>query len=361
MGELVKIESFSREIALAESIEELSQLNIKGELMAEMARKLEIPLHGQNELGRTRIELSKKLREIIEQKFPHKGRGINQYNKELSSKDGNLAMKDAGIDKHTSSDAKVIKEEDELVNEVMKEIEEKGEVITPKKVASETRKKKKEQKKEQRKEEYKKQSETFNDDNIKIFHAKFQEHQENFPDDSVDLILTDPPYPKDFLPLWQDLFSVASRVLKPSAFLVAYSGQLYLDEIFRMENELIYYWTANIVFSKKPLIHARNVINEWKPILIFQKPPFKKISDTISDTISFNYSERDMHEKNWGQTIKPFEFLIDKFSNPGDLVFEPFAGTGTTLLAAKRMKRICIGTEIEEEYIDLIKGRLNEE
>ena len=358
MGELVKIESFRRDIAVAESIEELSQLNIKGELMAEMARKLEIPFQGQNELGRTRIELSKKLRDIIERKFPKGGDRGNQY---TGGKFQSSELASSGIDKHTSSDAKIIKEEEELVDEVMSEIEEKGEVITPKKVASETRKKKKEQEKEQRKEEYKKQSETFNDDDIKIFHVKFQDYQENFSDDSVDLILTDPPYPKDFLPLWQDLFSVASRVLKPSAFLVAYSGQLYLDEIFRMENELIYYWTANIVFSKKPLIHARNVINEWKPILIFQKPPFKKISDTISDTISFNYSERDMHEKNWGQTIKPFEFLIDKFSNPGDLVFEPFAGTGTTLLAAKRMKRICIGTEIEEEYIDLIKGRLNEE
>jgi len=351
MGELAKIDSFRGDIAVAESIEELSQLNVKGELMAEMAKKLGIPLKGQNELGRTRIELSKKLREVIEQKFPHGG------DRKSSSKDGNL-KKDMDIDKHTSSDTKVINEENELVDEVMKEIEEKGEVITPKKVASETRKKKKEKEKAEKIKKLRKQSKAFNNDYIKIIHADFREYSKSIENNSIDLILTDPPYPAKYLDLWGDLFHIANRILKPSSFLICYSGQMYLDKIFRMENELIYYWTANIVFSKKPLIYGRNIINEWKPILIFQKLPFKKISDTISDTISFDYSERDMHEKNWGQTIKPFEFLINKFSEPGDLIFEPFAGTGTTLISAKNMKRKCIGTENKNEYIDLIKGRL---
>lgn len=351
MSELVKIESFRREIAISETIEELSQLNIKGELMSEMAKKLDIPLQGQNELGRTRIELSKKLREVIEVKFPH-GRP------KKSCEDGNLKMKESGIDEHTSSDAKIIKEEEELVKEVMDEIEEKGEVITPKKVASETRKKKKQIEKEQKINKFKEASVGYLSDDIIIDNSDFRDYPLN--DESIDLILTDPPYPGEYLNLWQDLFYIADRILKPSSFLICYSGQMYLDKIFMMENHLNYYWTANIIFSQKPLIHGRNIINEWKPILIFQKTPFKKISDTISDTISFDYSERDMHNENWGQTIKPFEFLIEKFSLPGDLIFEPFAGTGTTLIAAKNMKRRCIGTEINKEYIDLIKGRLNE-
>jgi 16S rRNA G966 N2-methylase RsmD len=220
----------------------------------------------------------------------------------------------------------------------------------------------KESQKEERLNEYIEKSKDFDERDIDIFHEDFYKYaNSNIKDNSIDAIITDPPYPGEFLYLWEQLFEVSARVLKPSSFLICYSGQMYLDKIFRMKNDLIYYWTANIIFTQKPLISGRNIINEWKPILIFQKPPFKKISDTISDTISFDYSERDLHDKNWGQTIAPFEFLINRFSNPGDLLFEPFAGTGTTLIACKRTKRKCIGTEISDEYIDLIKGRIVDE
>lgn len=219
-----------------------------------------------------------------------------------------------------------------------------------------------ESRKEDRLQKYIEIAKTFDERDIDIFHDDFYKYaNSNVKDNSIDAIITDPPYPGEFLYLWEQLFEVSARVLKPSSFLICYSGQMYLDKIFRMKNDLIYYWTANIIFTQKPLISGRNIINEWKPILIFQKPPFKKISDTISDTISFDYSERDLHDKNWGQTIAPFEFLINRFSNPGDLLFEPFAGTGTTLIACKRTKRKCIGTEISDEYIDLIKGRIVDE
>jgi len=133
MGELAKIESFRRELAIAESIEELQILNIKGELLAEMAKKLDIPLKGQNELGRTRIDLTKKLRIVIEDKFPHGG------DRKSSSEKSNLK---SFMTPDDSSDAKIIKEEEILADEVMDEIEKQDEVITPKKVAGEIRRRK---------------------------------------------------------------------------------------------------------------------------------------------------------------------------------------------------------------------------
>ena len=134
---------------------------------------------------------------------------------------------------------------------------------------------------------------------------------------------------------------------------------MYLDKIFQFANEagLDYYWMINIEFTKKPLVHGRKVLNEWKPILVFQNG-LKQHDKVFSDKIKMSYNERELHDLNWGQTVEPFEFLLDRFSNEMDLVFEPFAGTGTTLVACKNKKRRCIGTEIEEKYIDLIKGRL---
>jgi len=219
----------------------------------------------------------------------------------------------------------------------------------------------KQKEKETKKEHIKKLSVDFKEETIKIFNQDFREYaKNNIQDNSIDLILTDPPYPKEYLDLWCDLFSIAKKILKPHAFLVAYTGQMYLDEIFRMalESGLNYYWIMNIEFIKKPLVHGRNVLNAWKPILVFQNG-LKKKDGAFSDKIAVSYTEdREMHNENWGQTLEPFEILLDRFSKPNDLIFEPFAGTGTTLVACKNKSRQCIGCETEEDYIDLIKGRL---
>jgi hypothetical protein len=216
----------------------------------------------------------------------------------------------------------------------------------------------KENKKKERKNKYEEKSKFFKSDDIKIFNQDFYEYSKNIDDNSIDLIITDPPYPKEFLPQWEKMFEVANKILKPSKFLICYANHQNLNEIFKLKNELIYYWIFKIDFTMKPIAKGRNIIATWKPILLFQKPPFKKIEDTIEDTIKFDYTERDLHDKNWGQTIAPFEYLIEKFTEPNNLIFEPFAGTGTTLIAAKNKARKCIGCEIDKQYIDLIKGRL---
>lgn len=62
-------------------------------------------------------------------------------------------------------------------------------------------------------------------------------------------------------------------------------------------------------------------------------------------------------------TVKPLELvehLIRLFSLPGQVVLDPFFGSGTTALAAKRAGRSCIGIEINGEYVDIAKRRLGE-
>ncbi|TIP29645.1 MAG: DNA modification methylase [Mesorhizobium sp.] len=55
-------------------------------------------------------------------------------------------------------------------------------------------------------------------------------------------------------------------------------------------------------------------------------------------------------------TVKPSAMVADSLrdsSKPGDIVFDPFLGSGTTLLAAERSRRICFGVEIEPRFVDL--------
>lgn len=195
-------------------------------------------------------------------------------------------------------------------------------------------------------------------DKIKIWHGSLEERGKEIEDNSVDLILTDPPYPKEFLPCWCQLSRFAKRVLKPGGFLIAYSGQLYLPSVMEFLGEnLEYYWIAALHHKGKCAQRFEvNVFNAMKPILIYFKKPCKIQEKWLTDLVESPAPSKDYHE--WGQSIEPIKLLIETFSQPNDLVVDPFAGGGTTALACKELLRRNISIEIEEENIKIIKGRL---
>lgn len=74
-------------------------------------------------------------------------------------------------------------------------------------------------------------------------------------------------------------------------------------------------------------------------------------------------SSNERGEENKHPTVKPLklmEYLLKLISPPKDaLILDPFAGSGTTLLAAKNLGISCVGIEKEEAYCEIIRGRLN--
>ena len=164
--------------------------------------------------------------------------------------------------------------------------------------------------------------------------------------ETVDLILTDPPYPAEYLPLWSVLAEKAALLLKTGGFLVTYSGQFYLPEIYKMLSEhLEYVWTFALTMSGiQNRVMARNIWNGWKPILVYAKLPYEMEWQT--DVLTSPARVKIEHE--WQQNIEPVKTLIEKFSLKGQLIVDPFLGSGTTAQAAKELDRQFFGMDTDE-------------
>jgi len=185
----------------------------------------------------------------------------------------------------------------------------------------------------------------------------FEKVLADIPDGSIDCIITDPPYPKEFIDCWSKLSRFASRVLKPNGYCVAYSGQMNLpDVIDRMRENLDYYWTMAVYHEgQTQIVNGVNMMCRWKPVLVFQNGK-KKISNTFQDYFISEKREKQGHD--WQQSISGVSYLIEHFTNEGDVICEPFAGSGTTIKAAQELRRGIIAAEIDEETYNIARSLL---
>jgi len=194
---------------------------------------------------------------------------------------------------------------------------------------------------------------------IDLRHGDFKTVLADIPDGSINVIVTDPPYPYEYIQCWSDLAEFAKKKLKPNGFCIAYSGQFYLPEVMkRMGEHLDYYWTFCLHHTGQgsQIVNGKNLMCRWKPILIYQNGK-KKISNTIQDYIASGGAEKDGHD--WQQSQDGVSDLIRYFTNPNDLVVDTFAGSATTLIAAHKLNRRCIGAEIDEESYNIAKSIIN--
>ena len=174
---------------------------------------------------------------------------------------------------------------------------------------------------------------------------------------SVDLILTDPPYGRAGYPLWKDLAAGARRVLKPGRFLVTYSGHYGLPKILDdLSSSLKYYW-ASMVLHQEPILREElNVRTCGKFLLLFYKPPRVKLPLPMRDV--FQGTGRDKQWHPWGQPVEEARWFVEALTRPGELVLDPFAGGGTNLVAARDLNRRAIGYELDQRAYSSAVRRL---
>jgi hypothetical protein len=185
----------------------------------------------------------------------------------------------------------------------------------------------------------------------------------------ADAIITDPPYEEKGLDLWSALVEFAGRTLKEHGWLLAMSGQRFLPSVFaNMEKEakkagLQYVHTLCVRLpgaessslrlknkaTDEPERNSKGIINtRWKPILVYSKGTNAEWPSGFHDVIQSDDNDKEFHE--WGQSVNVFKTLVEKFTQPKDLVVDPFLGGGTTAVAAYEIGRRIEGFDIDKTH-----------
>lgn len=181
---------------------------------------------------------------------------------------------------------------------------------------------------------------------IRLWHGDFRERLTALEAGSVDLIVTDPPYPKDDLPLWSDLGEMSAKLLGPRGILFAWTGQIFLPEVIdRLAEHLTYGWTYALQLpGSGSRIMGRHIIQAWKPVLAFTTGTWPSGEWGDDWLIS---PERDKTDYEWQQSAAPALRLIERHSAPDGLIVDPFLGVGSFGKAAKDAGRRFVGVELD--------------
>jgi ParB-like chromosome segregation protein Spo0J len=194
------------------------------------------------------------------------------------------------------------------------------------------------------------------DDAVTVDHGDFADVLEGSTAE-YDHIITDPPYDEGAVEEWEKVAAVAADVLKPSGLLVAYSGKYHLPAVYEaLQSELEYFWQCVVVHEGGGArVWPRNIRTNYKPVVVFAKPPVEKLDGLGHDVIDGGGREKDDHE--WQQATAEAVNLIDQLTEPNDRILDPMCGSGTTGVAALEQNRRVHLIDRDEEAIESARRR----
>jgi 16S rRNA G966 N2-methylase RsmD len=182
--------------------------------------------------------------------------------------------------------------------------------------------------------------------------------------ESLDLICTDLPYSREYIPLYSALSMLAGRTLKDGGSLLCMTGQSALPAVLNAlceDERLRYHWTLSAVMPRAACnLRWLSVSTHWKPIIHLTKGGAYK-GDLYSDLITAAPANKD-RDVPWEQPQDVFDVLVRRFVQRDCMtLLDPCCGSGTSLLSGIRAgcARV-IGVDIDPVAVKTAQRRVDE-
>ncbi len=197
------------------------------------------------------------------------------------------------------------------------------------------------------------------DSRFQLIEGDFAIEYKRLQSESIDVVITDPPYSEKYLALYSTLAEASKVLLKPGGSLLVVTGQSYLPDVLnRLTPHLTYHWLVAYLTpgGQAPQIWQRKVNTLWKPMPWFIKGAYA--GDWVGDVVKSAVNDNDKTYHQWGQSESGFSDLLKRFTKEGDVVLGPLMGAGTTGVVAVRMGRRFIGIDISADQVAIAQGRI---
>ena len=199
------------------------------------------------------------------------------------------------------------------------------------------------------------------------------------PNECVDMVLTDPPYNINFVPqrtergailndnlsvedfdkLLGDYFTECYRLLKPDTFCVSFMSWATIPAFEKAIRAAGFSIKSMPIWVKNNFGIGYYTRPQYEPMYLAIKGTPAPPDTAISDVLQYARVVKQIHTCE--KPIPLLQRLISTFLHEGDVIFDGFAGGGTTAIAARKLRRKYICFELDKHYFDIATSRIENE